>query len=139
MRPAGSSSVLTSIRNFHCQREGQFSIFVSLLRIACAVIFLSYLCFEVLDLDGSKRPLKSHRTASTEVALEEVAGLKTALIPQLFKSGSDFSLVSFALHGASVQSQMTAELEIISLGVAQRRCCRVALPRSSTSDPSFSA
>jgi hypothetical protein len=103
-----------------------------------ALLVVSYLFFEVLDLDGSNFPLK-------QFALE-----RSAIAAELAKeSGTFFAAGKTLLHGdfaflapppllQSLQAHAIQSLHVSHFASARQRGYRIALPRSSPTDPSHS-
>jgi hypothetical protein len=102
--------------------------------IACMALVFSYVCFDVLDLDGSNFPLKRHPLERAAIIPEvskntvQPYGLQR---PELRVNLSTFLL---APSGAAVGIRITTVLKISHFESVRTRGYRIALPRSSISD-----
>ena len=56
--------MLVAFRSFHC------SVFLPAISIACVIVTLSYIFFQVLDVDGSNFPLRQFPVDSTVIVPE---------------------------------------------------------------------
>lgn len=111
------------------------SLWFRVLNIACAIVVSSYLLFDVLDVDGSQRaPTPAGK--SQIFITENVTDINPILTPILgeLKFGSFPEVQSSSEILASVF--LARELKFSSLKTSRRH--RIALPRSSVTDPSSS-
>jgi hypothetical protein len=100
----------------------------------CVLFVVSFILFEVLDIDGSNfRPMPVGRSAVRAVTAEEhVEDLKRSLLQVT-------ALISWAAPGARLELP-TAALAVEAVtdrwrpAIAPSLRCRIALPRSSLSD-----
>ena len=104
--------------------------------IACTLLISSYIFFDVLDLDGSdfgsrRYPVKGN--VSVENGLEEV---ERSSLPE---SSEDISRHFTADQGELISVRSTKETRKSRLESTRDHGYRVALPRSSVSDPFPSA
>ena len=101
--------------------------------IACAIVMISYICFEVLDLDGSnfqtRYPLENGIT---------VADLETIVVkPYLTRIAEPWTEVSTWLLTDPVDwvhPRLIKELTASRFNFPQHRGYRTALPRSAVPD-----
>lgn len=111
------------------------SLWFRVLNIACAIVVSSYLLFDVLDVDGSQRaPTPAGK--SQIFITENVTDINPILTPILgeLKFGSFPEVQSSSEILASVF--LARELKFSGLKTSRRH--RIALPRSSVTDPSSS-
>lgn len=112
-----------------------WSLLKRLTYLACAFFVLSYICFDVLDLDGSNFAAKANpvdKSTLVEKATTEVDGAGVRFKLALFSVVPH--LVSCAeRHSCFYQSSRTQALP--PLRSIRSHGYRIALPRSSTPDP----
>src|SRR4030095_13446030 len=120
--------MLASFRSFN------YSVFWRAISIACVVVALSYIFFEVLDFDGSSFPLQRYPVENTAIVPE----VETNIVrPSLTRLAVAWTEVSFSLlpdRVDCVRLPLRETLKASALNPIQRRNYRVALPRSSVPD-----
>jgi hypothetical protein len=107
-----------------------------LVYVFCAIFVLSYVLFDVLDVDGSDFPT-TRSTANRSICMVEVPRVEVDIyVPD----SSDFWILpeSQVLPGSDyvLRTQPYFALRQLLPGVARDRGYRVSLPRSSTEDSS---
>src|SRR5262249_12562648 len=115
-------------------RSFDSSVFWRSISIACVIAAFSDVFFEVIDLDGSTLPLQRFPVESTAIVPE----IKTNLVrPYVTRLALPWSDISFFLLPEQVDCVCLYRLENFKASAfnsLQRRCYRVALPRSSVPD-----
>ena len=113
-----------------------WSTFKKLTFFASVFFILSYICFDILDLDESNLAAKSHPVRRVIVMAE-------AETPTEFDHSFQFNVEPFPFFTATVLTHVAdiltatqdSEFKSSRLNFQRLHGCRVALPRSSPSDP----
>ena len=121
--------MLTDFRFNHC------SIFWRTIYVVCIAFVFSYIFFDVLDLDGSDFPRPRAPVERNVVVAEVPKEIKQAYLPDKTELWVDNLALVPAISGESVDVRLTRALTFSPLGSARTRGYRIALPRSSPSDP----
>jgi hypothetical protein len=120
--------MLTAFRSFHS------SVFLRAISIGCVMVALSYIFFEVLDLDGSSFPLQRFPVENAAIVPE----VETNIVrPYLTRWAVPWTEVLCSLlpeQVDSVRPRLIENFKALALNSIQRRNYRVALPRSSVPD-----
>ena len=103
--------------------------------IVCMLLVFSYILFDVLDLDGSDFPRPRGPVERNVVVAELPKEIKQAYLPDRTELWVDHSVLVPAMSGESVHVWLTRALTFSPLDSARTRGYRIALPRSSPSDP----
>jgi len=120
--------MLASFRSF------KSSVLWRAISIACVMIVFSYICFEVLDLDGSNFPLQHNAVESNAIVPE----VETNVIrPYLVRLAEPWTEILFSvLNPVDRVYPRLIQTRVASLfNFLERRGYRTALPRSSIPDP----
>ena len=121
--------MLSDFRYNHC------STFWRAIYVVCTVLVFSYIFFDVLDLDGSDFPRPRAPVERNVVVAELPKDIKHAYLPDRTELWVDHSVLVPAMSGESVHVPLTGALTFSPLDSARTRGYRIALPRSSPSDP----
>ena len=121
--------MLTGFRFNHC------SIFWRTIYVVCIAFVFSYIFFDVLDLDGSDFPRPRAPVERNVVVAEVPKEIKQAYLPDKTELWVDNLALVPAISGESVDVRLTRALTFSPLDSARTRGYRIALPRSSPSDP----
>lgn len=121
--------ILPDFRSNHC------STFWRVIYIVCAVLVFSYIFFDVLDLDGSDFPLKRHPLERTAVVAEVAKDTEHAYSVGRPEVWPEVSILSSVLSSESARVRIMKVLTFSPPAFARTRRYRIALPRSSPSDP----
>jgi hypothetical protein len=116
-------------------RTSHRSTFWRAIYIICTVFVFSYVFFDVLDLDGSDFPLKRHPLERTVVVAKVATDTEHAYSVHQPELRSDFAALSLAVSASLVFNRVTRVSTFSPLNSARTRGYRVALPRSSPTDP----
>ena len=116
-------------------RPIHYSRFWRAIYIVCMLLVFSYILFDVLDLDGSDFPRPRAPVERNVVVAEVPKEIKQAYLPDRTELWVDHSVLVPAMPGGSVQVRLTRTLTFSPLDSARTRGYRIALPRSSPSDP----
>jgi hypothetical protein len=120
--------MLAAFRSFHS------SVFLRAISIGCVMVALSYIFFEVLDLDGSNFPLQRFPVENAAIVPE----VETDIVrPYLTRWAVPWTEVLCSLlpeQVDSVRPRLIENFKALALNSIQRRNYRVALPRSSVPD-----
>jgi hypothetical protein len=101
-----------------------------------AVFVLSYILFDVLDLDLSNFPLKQAPVKRTAVATEVLKGEEHAFLsPNRTDYWVNPSLSFLDIPKESLRLQHKGIMRSLKFNVARIRLYRIALPRSFIKDP----
>ena len=103
--------------------------------IVCMLLVFSYILFDVLDLDGSDFPRPRGPIERNVVVAELPKEIKQAYLLDRTELWVDHSVLVPAMSGESVHVWLTRALTFSPLDSARTRGYRIALPRSSPSDP----
>ena len=103
--------------------------------IVCAVLVCSYIFFDVLDLDGSDFPLKQHPLERTAIVAEVAKDTVHAYSLEKPETSINLSILSQCLAEEATWARLMRVVAIAPLDSARARGYRIALPRSSPSDP----
>ncbi len=106
------------------------------LYIACAICMLSYVLFDILDLDGSDFPLKPVPIEKTIVVAEVPKEIKQFYSPARTEFWVDGAVLFAVDSGESAPVQFKRVPDFTALDAVRRRGYRLALPRSSIEAPS---
>ncbi len=101
----------------------------------CALFVAAYVFFDILDLDGSDRLWNQQSSKGAIFLVTTVSEAEPSWLPDLpFTYAGIFDAI--INHPVVLSSFRSNEgLRIAGLTLIRRHCCRVALPRSSVSDP----
>jgi hypothetical protein len=121
--------MLPDFRSNHC------STFWRAIYLICTVIVFSYIFFDVLDLDGSDFPLKRHPLERTAIVAEVAKDTDHAYSEGRPELWVDVSTLSQAFSGHTLSIRLARQSRFSPLDSARTRGYRIALPRSSPSDP----
>jgi hypothetical protein len=121
--------MLPDFRSNHC------STFWRAIYLICMVIVFSYIFFDVLDLDGSDFPLKRHPLERTAIVAEVAKDTDHAYSVGRPELRVDVSTLSQAFSGHTLSIRLARQSRFSPLDSARTRGYRIALPRSSPSDP----
>jgi hypothetical protein len=124
--------MLPNFRSDHC------STFWRATYLICTVLVFSYILFDVLDLDGSDFPLQPHPLQRTSIVAEVSKDVKRSHLPDRIEPRVDLVLFPI-ISGESLRFRLTKVLTFSPVGFARTRGYRVALPRSSPTDPFHSS
>ena len=100
----------------------------------CAVAMVAYVLFDILDLDGSNRPLTHASPEGAIFLVTNISGGETSLLPYLPAQPAINSNV-LTLPFSLVSSRTNEGMRIAALALFRRYRSRVALPRSAVPDP----
>lgn len=100
-----------------------------------SLLVVSYLFFEVLDLDGSNFPLKQFALERSAIAAEVAKELGTTVAAAKTLLHGDFAWVAPPPLLQALRARAVRSLRIAHLAYARHRGYRVALPRSAPTDP----
>ena len=103
--------------------------------VICTLLVFSYILFEVLDLDGSNFPLNQYpidRTAIVAEVAKDTVRVYSAERPELWL---DPATLSPGMPPEAMWIRLTRALIFSPLNSVRTRGYRIALPRSSPSDP----
>jgi len=106
--------------------------------IVCAVLVCSYIFFDVLDLDGSDFPLKQHPLERTAIVAEVAKDTVDAYSLAKPETSVNLSVLSQSLAGEATRIRLMRVVVFAPFDSARTRGYRIALPRSSPSDPLYS-
>jgi hypothetical protein len=116
-------------------RSGHRSIFSQAIYIVSVLIVFSYVFFEVLDLDGSDFP-RPHAPVERNVVIAEVPKeIKITYWQHRADLWVAHSVLLPAISSEALWFRLAALLTFSPLNSARARGYRVALPRSSPTDP----
>jgi len=118
--------------DFRCQH---CSSLWRVIYIVCAVLVCSYIFFDVLDLDGSDFPLKQHPLERTAIVAEVAKDTVHAYSLEKPETVISFFVLSLFLAGEATRARLMSRVAFAPLDSARTRGYRIALPRSSPSDP----
>jgi hypothetical protein len=121
--------MLPDFRSNHC------STFWRAIYLICTVIVFSYIFFDVLDLDGSDFPLKRQPLERTAIVAEVAKDTDHAYSVGRPELRVDVSTLSQAFSGHTLSIRLAGQSRFSPLDSARTRGYRIALPRSSPSDP----
>ena len=121
--------MLPDFRPIHCSR------FWRAIYIVCMLLVFSYILFDVLDLDGSNFPRPRAPVERNVVVAEVPKDIKQAYLPDETELWVDHLALVPAISGESIHVSLTRALTFSPLDFARTRGYRIALPRSSPSDP----
>jgi len=121
--------MLPDFRSNHC------STFWRAIYLICTVIVFSYIFFDVLDIDGSDFPLKRHPLERTVIVAEVAKDTVRAYSVERTEFWVDLSTLSLAMHCEAMWGRLTRALTFSRPNSIRTRGYRIALPRSSPSDP----
>lgn len=121
--------MLADFRPIHCSKFWRATY------IVCMLLVFSYILFDVLDLDGSDFPRPRAPVERNVVVAEVPKEIKQAYLPDRTELWVDHSVLVPAMSGESVHVRLTRALTFSPLDSARTRGYRIALPRSSPSDP----
>src|SRR5499426_1977817 len=127
--PMFEIEMLPDVRPIHCSR------FWGAIYTTCMLLVFSYILFDVLDLDGSDFPRPRAPVERNVVVAEVPKEIKQAYMPDKTELWVDHSVLVPAMPGESVHVRLTMALTFSPLESARTRGYRIALPRSSPSDP----
>jgi hypothetical protein len=121
--------MLPDFRSNHC------SNFWRAIYIVCMVFVFSYIFFDVLDLDGSDSPFKRHPLERTAIVAEVAKDTVRAYSVERPELWVDLSTLFPALPCEAMWVRLTRTLTFSRLNSVRTHGYRIALPRSSPSDP----
>jgi hypothetical protein len=125
---------IDSVKMLPNLRISHRSTFWRAIYIICTVFVVSYVFFDVLDLDGSDFPSKRHPLERTVVVDKVATDTEHAYSVHQPELWSDFATLSLAVSGGVVINRVTRVLTFSPLKSARIRGYRIALPRSSPTD-----
>jgi len=111
------------------------SIFCRAVYIVCAVFVLSYILFDVLDLDGSDFPRPRVPVERNVVVAEVPKDIELAHCLGRAKLWPAHSLLDSPSSKDAAFIRVTHQAVLLPLDSVRLRGYRAALPRSSPSDP----
>jgi hypothetical protein len=121
--------MLPDFRPIHCSKFWRATY------IVCMLLVFSYILFDVLDLDGSDFPRPRAPVERNVVVAEVPKEIKQAYLPDRTELWVDRSVLVPTMSGESVHVRLTRGLTFSPLDSVRTRGYRIALPRSSPSDP----
>ena len=121
--------MLPDFRSSHC------STFWRAIYIVCMFVVFSYILFDVLDLDGSDFPRPRAPVERNVVVAEVPKDIKLVCCLDRTDLWVEQSLLAPAISGEAVSVRLTRLLAFLPLDSPRAHRYRVALPRSSPSDP----
>jgi hypothetical protein len=101
----------------------------------CTLLVFSYILFEVLDLDGSNFPLKQYPLERTAIVAEVTQDTARAYLVERPELWVDFSTLSSGMPSEAKWVRLKRALTFSTVNSVRTRGYRIALPRSSPSDP----
>jgi hypothetical protein len=116
-------------------RSSRCSTFWRAIYIVSMLLVFSYILFDVLDLDGSDFPRPRAPVERNVVVAEVPKEIKQAYLSERTELWVDHSVLVPAMFDESVHVRLTRMLTFSPLESARTRGYRIALPRSSPSDP----
>lgn len=116
-------------------RSSRCSTFWRAIYIVSMLLVFSYILFDVLDLDGSDFPRPRAPVERNVVVAEVPKDIKHAYLSERTELWVDHSVPVPAMFDESVHVRLTRMLTFSPLESARTRGYRIALPRSSPSDP----
>ena len=116
-------------------RPIHYSRFWRAIYIVCMLLVFSYILFDVLDLDGSDFPRPRAPIERSVVVAEVPKEIKQTYLSEGTEFWVDHSVLVPAMSGGSVHVRLTRALTFSPLESVRTRGYRIALPRSSPSDP----
>src|SRR5215510_2296832 len=117
--------MLVAFRSFHS------SVFLRAISIACVIVTLSYIFFQVLDFDGSNFPLRRFPIESTAIVTEAETNIIRPYLTRLALPWNEVSVFFLREQVDCVRPRLTENFKASAHNSLQRRYYRVALPRSS--------
>jgi hypothetical protein len=121
--------ILPDLRSNYC------SPFWRVIYIVCTILVFSYIFFEVLDLDGSDFPLKRHPLERTVIVAEVAKDTEQAYPLGRLELWANVSILASVLPSELARFHIMQVLIFATPVFARSRGYRIALPRSSPSDP----
>ena len=134
-----SSRMPFSMPMSHYLRYNQSSVFWRVINIACMVIVFSYIFFDVLDLNGSDFLPARYPVKSSAIVNNVLKDIERSYLPQSKGLWVGFSTLWPASLVDPVPLRYKELFRSSALDWFRDHGYRVALPRSSPSDPSPSA
>jgi hypothetical protein len=116
-------------------RSSRCSTFWRAIYIVSMLLVFSYILFDVLDLDGSDFPRPRAPVERNVVVAEVPKEIKQAYLSERTELWVDHSVLVPSVSGESVHVRLARMLTFSPLESARTRGYRIALPRSSPSDP----
>ncbi len=107
--------------------------------VVCAVAVCSFILFDVLDLDGSNFPSKPYATQSAVLTSADLDEIEHAHLPKLPEHWNQVVTISLIRQFDLASLRLASESRSSMPASARRHGYRLALPRSSTADPSLPA
>ena len=121
--------ILPDFRSNHC------STFWRAVYLICTLVVFSYIFFDVLDIDGSDFPLTRHPLERTVIVAEVAKDTARAYSVDRPELWGDLSTLARAIPCEAMWVRFTRALTFSHLNSVRTRGYRIALPRSSPSDP----
>jgi hypothetical protein len=110
-------------------------LFFRLLTIVCTIVVSSYVLFDYLDLDGSNWPAAQYPGSGEYFVVTAPIEIKPVSLPQLHERWEPVrDQFAITLQGPTAFLVMSQK-RMSGLEASRHRSYRVALPRSSISDP----
>jgi len=103
--------------------------------LVCTLLVFSYILFEVLDIDGSNFPLNPHPLDRTAIVAEVANDAARFYSIEKSELSHDVSLLAQAIAYETLWGRLAQAFTFKPLNSVRTRGYRVALPRSSPSDP----
>ncbi len=103
--------------------------------IICTLLVFSYILFEVLDLDGSNFPLNQLPLDRTAIVAEVIKETPRVYLLERAEFWAEFLSLSLGPPREALWARLVRALTFSPLSTVRIRGYRIALPRSSPSDP----
>ncbi len=107
--------------------------------LAGTALVFSFICFEVLDLDGSDFPAKPSAAATPANLAEASHDLRRAFLKAMAPSWRDVPLLPSDWSGETARLQRSGPLELSLVVFPRAHGTRMTLPRASLADSPPSA
>ena len=124
--------MLPDLRSAHC------STFWRAIYVVCMCVVFSYVLFDVLDLDGSDFPRPRAPVERNVVVAEVPKDIKLVYGLDKIEVWIEHSILTPAISGQAVSIRLSSLSAFLPFDSPRAHRYRVALPRSSPSDPSLS-
>ena len=121
--------MLPDFRSDHC------SIFSRAIYVVCMFVVFSYILFDVLDLDGSDFPRPRAPVERNVVVAEVPKDIKLVCCLDRTDLWVEHSLLAPTVSGEGVSVRLTSLSAFLPFDSPRAHRYRIALPRSSPSDP----
>ncbi|HET8563690.1 MAG TPA: hypothetical protein VFM35_07465 [Candidatus Binatia bacterium] len=121
--------MLTSIRAVRA------SLFWRVIYLACTILVFLFTVLDVLELDGFDLPSNQYPAKAAIVSVNDLSDAERTYHPKSVEAWQDFTYQLATYQGDQPFLHGTEELRISRLDSSRAHRYRVALPRSSISDP----